>query len=147
RVGVHAVRGVAIALDVLQSECRSEAGAQRWRRPLAVAFAARALSRHLHLGLPLEAFTLGLVHGLGPQVLAAWRMPAHLVQVATPLSTGDRGFDPDEDELVGLARILGQASLLADALHGDPALSSVDWARASSGLEALREILEMDRGS
>lgn len=147
RVGVHAVRGVAIALDVLQSECRSEAGAQRWRRPLAVAFAARALSRHLHLGLPLEAFTLGLVHGFGPQVLAAWRMPAHLVQVATPLSTGDRGFDPDEDELVGLARILGQASLLADALHGDPALSSVDWARASSGLEALREILEMDRGS
>ncbi len=145
RVGAPAVRALATAVDFCRTECRTGAGAQRWARPLAVAFSARAICRQLQVGVPTEAFTLGLVHGFSPDTLASWGMPSRLVQAVTRFTATDAGFDPNEDESAGLARILGQALLLADSLNGDPARSSIDWARASSGLEAMREILDMDR--
>ncbi|MCY2958778.1 MAG: diguanylate cyclase [Planctomycetota bacterium] len=145
RLGTATVRALAIALDLCVTECRDDAGALRWSRPLAQAFASRAISRQIRVGVPIDAFTLGLVYRFGPETLSAWRMPGQLVQVAAPGASAEAGFDPNEDEAAGLARILGQASLIAEALHGDPAQSSIDWARASSGLDAMREILEIDR--
>ncbi len=146
RLGVQAVRALTIALDLCASECRSSLETRRWSRPLAQAFAARALCRQLGVGVPVEAFTVGLVQGFGPAALTRWKFPARLVQAVTPPGR-ERDFDPDEDESVDLARILGQASLLADSLCGDPSRSGIDWARASSGLESMREILELDRAA
>lgn len=147
KVGRPTARALAIALDLCRDECRSEIGALRWSRPLATASATSAICAHMGLGAPSEAFLVGLVRGFGPQVLAKWGMPEHLVQAVAPSACGDAGFDPDEGEVAGLARVLGQASLLADALRGDPSYGSVDWARMSSGLESMREILEMDRAA
>jgi len=145
RVGAPSVRALAIAVDFCKTECRSDEGASRWSRPLAQAFAARAICRQIHVGAPTEAFTLGLVQGFGAETLAVWGMPGNLVQSVGPSTSSEAGFDPDENESVGLSRIQGQASLLADALCGDPLRSAIDWARMSSGLDVMREIMEMDR--
>jgi len=143
RIGAPAVRALGIALDLCHAECATDP--QRWTRPLAVAFAARAICRQLRVGVPTEAFTAGLVAGFGSETLATWRMPPSIVHASIQRTSGEAGFDPNEDDAAGTGRILSQAALLADALHGDPARSSIDWARASSGLEAMREILEMNR--
>jgi len=144
RIGAPAVRALGIAIDLCHSQCTTDA--ERWTRPLAIAFGARAICRQLRVGVPTEAFTAGLVTGFASETLAAWRMPSRIVQASIQQTGGDVGFDPNEDDAIALVRILSQAALLADALHGDVARSSIDWARASSGLEAMREILEMDRG-
>jgi len=143
-IGAPAVRALALALDICASECRADPGSQRWSRPLALALSARSICRHLRVGVPTEAFIVGLLLDFGPHVLATWKLPTHLVQITRNSGASDAGFDPDEDESVGLARILTQASVLADALRVDPVRTSVDTARISIGLEAIREILELD---
>jgi diguanylate cyclase (GGDEF)-like protein len=143
-IGVPAVRALALALEICASECRADAGSQRWSRPLALALSARSICRHLRVGVPTEAFIVGLLLEFGPHALAAWKLPAHLVQVTRNSDASGPGFDPDEDESVGLARILTQASVLASALRMDPVRTSVDCARISIGLDAIREILELD---
>ncbi len=144
RIGASTVRALGIALDLCHSGCKIDA--QRWTRPLALAFAARAVCRHLRVGVPTEVFTAGLVAGFGSETLATWGMPPRIVKAVAVRTRSDVGFDPNEDDASNLARILGQASWLADALHGDPARSNIDWARSSRGLESMREILEIDRG-
>ncbi len=142
--GAPTVRALAIGLELCVSECRANAHTTRWTRPLAQALAARAICRQLGFGEPAEAFALGLVHEFGSRVLADWKMPAQLVQAITPNAAGESRFDASEDDALGLSRILSQAIFLAEALEVDAVRASIDWARMSTRLEAVREILELD---
>lgn len=144
RVGTSTVRALTIALDLCAAECRANPSSQRWTQPLALALSARSICRHLHVGGPTDAFVLGLLHEFGPRVLAGWRMPANFVQVLTPSAEKDAGFDPDESEIVGLTRILSQAAYFAAALKVDPVRTSIECSRMTAGLDAIREILELD---
>jgi two-component system, cell cycle response regulator len=81
---------------------------------------------------------------VGAYMLEEWGLPAHFSQ-AVQLFEGDSTVQSDNREVAAMARVLQFAQLVADICLSNEITSKTAWARFSSGLETLREALEMDR--
>ncbi|MBL8863842.1 MAG: diguanylate cyclase [Planctomycetes bacterium] len=145
-LGAPVARALTLGLELCAHEARTEPA--RWTRPLALAFAARAVAGQIGVGDSCEAFTAALLStGTRAEELAAWRVPPRLAVAASRHQSGVLAGDADQDDSVWISRILGHATILADALQAESNPTGVDWGRLSRGLEALREILHLDRSA
>ncbi len=116
-LGLQAVKNVAVAASLGQLFRGSDLGAGRspadlWRHCVAVAVAARELSKFSGRGKPEEAFLCGMVHDLGVLLeLQVW--PEKFRSVCDEAATGERPMTMIERDRFGSDHTLLGAGLAA----------------------------------